>query len=281
VTPDPPNCDDTHVIDPDYGNAEITPKMGINYPGTEIMLPKGGSLVKGCISVCKRDRDDNPIELANSNPILDTCSYIVDFDDCNQTDITSNMMAESLYSQCDPDGNQYVLLDKIVDYQCLDSAIIFADQKIVQTNGRTYLKHSTIGWQLCCQWKDGSSSWENLIDLKESHPIETAKHAKIIGIDHEPAFNWWVSHVIKKRDQIILLVKKWNPQYLKRTHKFGIEVPKTIREALELDKKNGNTFWADAIAKEMKDDCVTFKILLDRQSAPIGYHKYPATLSLR
>jgi hypothetical protein len=29
-------------------------------------------------------------------------------------------------------------------------------------------------------------------------------------------------------------------------------VPKTVNEALELDKKNGNTLWADTIAKEMK-----------------------------
>jgi hypothetical protein len=33
------------------------------------------------------------------------------------------------------------------------------------------------------------------------------------------------------------------------------------------------TFWADAIAKEMEDVCATFKILLDGQSAPIGYQK--------
>jgi hypothetical protein len=70
-------------------------------------------------------------------------------------------------------------------------------------------------------------------------------------------------------------VRKQNPCYLKQTHKFGIELPKTIKEALELDKKNGNTFWADAIEKEMKDVCVTFKILLDGQSAPIGYQKTP------
>ncbi len=70
-------------------------------------------------------------------------------------------------------------------------------------------------------------------------------------------------------------MRKQNPCYLKQTHKFGIELPKTIKEALELDKKNGNTFWADAIEKEMKDVCVTFKILLDGQSAPIGYQKTP------
>jgi hypothetical protein len=62
---------------------------------------------------------------------------------------------------------------------------------------------------------------------------------------------------------------------LKWTHKFGIELPKTINKALELNKKNGYTFLADAIAKEMKDVCIAFKILLDGQSAPIGYQKIP------
>jgi len=59
------------------------------------------------------------------------------------------------------------------------------------------------------------------------------------------------------------------------THKFGIEVPKTVNEALELDKKNSNTLWADAIAKEMKDVRVAIKILIDGQSVPIGYQKIP------
>ncbi len=92
-------------------------------------------------------------------------------------------------------------------------------------------------------------SWENLRDLKESHPIETSEYVKIIGVDHEPAFNWWVPHVLKKRDQIISLVKKCNPRFLKRTHKFGIEVPKTVKVALDIDRRNGNTFWADAIPR--------------------------------
>jgi hypothetical protein len=118
-------------------------------------------------------------------------------------------------------------------------------------------------------------SWENLTNLKESHPIETSEYAKIIGVDHGPAFNWWVPHVLKKRVQIISLVKKNNPRFLKRTHKFGVEVPKTIKDALDIDRRNGNNFWADAIAKEMKDVYVAIKILLDGQSAPISYQKIP------
>jgi hypothetical protein len=172
-------------------------------------------MVKGCVSARKHDRNGNPVGLANSNPILDTRSYIIDFDDGDQTELTANLIAELLFSQCDPDGNQYVLLDEIVDHRCLPTAIRLADQKVVRANGRTYLTRSTIGWQICCQWKDGSLSRENLSNLKESYPIETSEHAKIIGVNHEPAFNWWVPHVLKKRDRIILLVKKRNPQFLK------------------------------------------------------------------
>jgi hypothetical protein len=95
------------------------------------------------------------------------------------------------------------------------------------------------------------------------------------GIDHKPAFNWWVPHVLKKHDRIISLDCKWTTCYLKRTHKFGIEVPKTVKEALALDHKNGYSLWADAIAKEMKEIRIDFNILPDGQSAPIGYQKIP------
>jgi hypothetical protein len=203
LTPDPTYFDDTNAMDPAYGEAEVTPEIGDNYLSAELMLPKGDVMVKGRVTACKCDWDGNPVGHANDNPILDTRSYIVNFDDGNQTELTANMIAESLYLQCDPDGSQYFLLEEIVDHQCLSVAIKLSNQRIVRTDGKTYLKHSTVDWQLCCQWKDGSTSWENLADLKKSHPIETAKYAKILGIDHDPAFNWWVPHVLKKRDCII------------------------------------------------------------------------------
>jgi hypothetical protein len=73
----------------------------------------------------------------------------------------------------------------------------------------------------------GSTSWETARDLKESHPVQVAEYAKTHKIDHEPAFNWWVPYVLKKRDRIISLIKRCNTRYLKRMHKFRIEMPKT------------------------------------------------------
>ena len=73
---------------------------------------------------------------------------------------------------------------------------------------------------------------------------------------------------MKKRDRIIAAVKKC---YHKRTHKFGIELPKTVERALEIDKENGNTLWRDAIAKEMKNVRVAFDILDGDKPIPVGY----------
>jgi hypothetical protein len=51
------------------------------------------------------------------------------------------------------------------------------------------------------------TSWEKLSDLKESHPIVTAEFAVTAGINHKPAFNWWVPLVLKKHSHIISMVK--------------------------------------------------------------------------
>ena len=91
--------------------------------------------------------------------------------------------------------------------------------------------------------------------------MQTAEFAVVQGIGHEPAFNWWVKHVLKKRDRIIAGVRKWQTKYLKKIHKFGIELPKTVEEALALDAKNGNTLWADAISKEMENVRAAFEVL--------------------
>ncbi len=141
------------------------------------------------------------------------------------------MQSEALYAQCNPDGNQYVLLDFIVDYQRdLDVAVRRNDQvKII--NGKKVVSRSTQGWELCCEWKDGSTSWQKLSDLKELHPLQVAEFALATGIADKPAFNWWVSWVLKKRERIISLVKRRSARYHKRTYKYGIELPKTVEEA--------------------------------------------------
>ena len=52
---------------------------------------------------------------ANSNPILDTRTYEVEFPDGQKTEVAANIIAQNMYAQCDSEGNQYLLLAGIVD----------------------------------------------------------------------------------------------------------------------------------------------------------------------
>jgi hypothetical protein len=75
-----------------------------------------------------------------------------------------------------------------------------------------------------------------------------ADYAVRAGIDTEPAFAWWVRSVLKCRQRIVSAVTK---RYHKRTHKFGVELPKAVKRALEIDNKTGTTFWRDALNLEI------------------------------
>ncbi len=46
------------------------------------------------------------------------------------------------------------------------------------------------------------------------------------------------------------MINKDKKKYWRTTHKYGIRVPKIVKEALHFDKKNGNSYWADAIKRK-------------------------------
>jgi hypothetical protein len=72
---------------------------------------------------------------------------------------------------------------------------------------------------------------------------------------------------LHKRDVIVSAV---NSQAQKMSHKYGIELPSFVKNSIEIDRKNGNTFWQDALAKEMGNACVAFEILGPNAKAPPG-----------
>ena len=83
-------------------------------------------------------------------------------------------------------------------------------------------------------------------DIKESYPVDLAEFAIQKGIDSKPAFAWWTPFVIKKKQRIISKVKS---TYWTKTHKFGIMIPKTVKEAIELDTLNKNKLWLSGICQ--------------------------------
>ena len=47
------------------------------------------------------------------------------------------------------------------------------------------------------------------------------------------------------------IIKKPKSKYWQRTHKFGIQIPKSVKESFAIDRENGNSYWHDATRQEM------------------------------
>jgi hypothetical protein len=87
-----------------------------------------------------------------------------------------------MYSQLDPSGTRFLLLKEICDHRLDETAVPIQEKYMTQGNNRT-LWHTTKLWYLQVLWKDGTTSWEPLRNLKESNPVEVVDYAVANGID--------------------------------------------------------------------------------------------------
>ena len=112
----------------------------------------------------------------------------------------------------------------IVDHKSNNKAVSKSDQYVV-IRGRQFPRNTTVGWKLCVEWRDGSTSWEQLSDMKEAYPVLVAEYVTTQEIIKEPAFTWWCPYVTRKRNRIIAGVKA---RVLKKPFKYGFGVPEKV-----------------------------------------------------
>jgi hypothetical protein len=258
VTPtDEDYGDMLHDERPEADIFEEDPKMIDKYLGVEMKMDVGtGQERTGRVIKRARGPDGRVVGRHHSNPLFDTSLYEVQFGEGDIEKYTANVIAENMFAQVDDEGRQFLLLDEIVDHNKTAAAIPIADGQVRSPNGTMRAKITTRGWELLCQWKDGSFSWQPLKDLKEAYPLEVAEYAVANRLVEEPAFKWWVPFVLGHRNRVISKVKK---KYWRTTHKFGIKLPHSVDEALEIDKLTGTDHWEKAIDKEMAKVKVAWK----------------------
>ena len=63
--------------------------------------------------------------------------------------------------------------------------------------------------------------------------MQLAEYAVLNQTADELAFAWCINKVIKKRDRIIYntAIKYWQ-----NTHKYGLRIPHTVKESIDIDK---------------------------------------------
>ena len=159
------------------------------------------------------------------------------------------IIAENMSAQVDEEGHQYLVLKEIVDHKKDNTAVPISNGMVWSANSEMKPKKMMWGWHFLMCMKDKSLEWMTLKELKVSHPIELTEYVVANHLTEEPAFKWWAPHVLHWHNPCISKVKSW---YWWMTHKFGIRLPHSIEEVLEIDEQTGITFWRQAINKEMQ-----------------------------
>ena len=95
--------DEEHQTDMPVVN-DITDEAMENYIGADIMIFHGDTVYQGSVRLRKRDVEGSIISISNSNPILDTQTYEVEFEGGSMSTYYENVIAESMYAKYDVKG---------------------------------------------------------------------------------------------------------------------------------------------------------------------------------
>ena len=125
----------------------------------------------------------------DTNPLLNTLVYDVEFPDGDVRAFNANTICENMCSQVDNDGFHHDILDSIIDCRKNSDAISKTNMYITAQSGQQRLRKSTVGWDMKVAWTNGSESWVPLSLIKYSNPIETAEFAVAWNLASEPAFS--------------------------------------------------------------------------------------------
>ena len=85
------------------------------YIAAEFLLPLGNTHITRKVRWKKRDREGNLHGTANTNSILNSRTYEVEFPNGEISEYSSNVIAENMFAQCNSEGNQFLLMDAIVE----------------------------------------------------------------------------------------------------------------------------------------------------------------------
>jgi hypothetical protein len=176
----------------DQADAEKAVDTYHSFIGAEVIVTDASG--NRCMAkVLRRVRESYATDNVGNQNIFNDCSvFKVEFPDGTIDRLNANVIAENLFAQVDEHGHQFQLLNEIVEHQHDESAIPIEHGFVTSHSGNHHPKKTTRGWKLLVEWKDGTTSWVPLKDLKASNPVQLAEYAYANNLEQEPAFNRWV-----------------------------------------------------------------------------------------
>ena len=150
---------------------------------------------------------------------------------------------------------------------------IVGHQGPLQPTDKSY-KGST--YNVMVEWEGGERTYEPLSIFAADCPVICAIYAKRNGLLDQPGWRRF-KNLAKREKKLLRMVNqaKLNSFRNAPVYNFGYRVPRSPKEALQLDEENQNTMWSDAMTLEMEQlqEYSTFKNLGRGAAAPDGYKK--------
>ena len=131
-------------------------------------------------------------------------------------------------------------------------------------------------YNVLVEWESGEATYEPLDMMAADDPVTCAEYARKHNLLEIPGWKRFKSYAknTKKLHRMINQAKLHNFRR-EPFWKFGVLVPRTHKQAIEIDEMNGNTLWQDAEATE-KNQLLEYKTFIDLGKgtpAPAGYKK--------
>jgi hypothetical protein len=127
--PDIDDVNDDHVVETYH-----------QYVGAQVRVPVGGEIRSGKVTRRKRELYGTWKGRTDANPLLGSRTYEIEFPDGRSDVYTANVIAENMHAPCDTAGNQFNIMDCIIDHKKDGRALERADMYIKPGNNKQVRK---------------------------------------------------------------------------------------------------------------------------------------------
>ena len=132
-------------------------------------------------------------------------------------------------------------------------------------------------WNVQICWENGETTWEPLGIIGKSDPVTCAIYGKEHDLLEQDGWKCF-ARLARRQKKLLRLAHQAKLQSFRcrPTFKFGIQIPRSHAQALELDKENGNHLWRDAEERELNqiDEYEAFMdVGIGTSAVPRGYKK--------
>ena len=121
----------------------------------ELLLPNesANGFIWGTVIKRVKNNLGQPIGTRHADANLDTRRYIVKIPNDMERELQHNLITTNIFTQADSEGRQFLLLDEILDYRKLDSAVEKKDAIHVGHNDNLHKLKTTKGYEFLVLWK--------------------------------------------------------------------------------------------------------------------------------